>query len=315
MKKFVIYGLSILLGILFYWVLGFMLDDMTQWPGLKAETYLAPIKHSQLQLSQNKLGKQIEQLQKQVSDTKSQQDILKENMKNTQSILNQIMDMQKLQAGKKQANAATLVDTFKKNTDVFLSQQNQLQQYNQSLAQLNSQLLPLQNARENNSKKLYKIYDKAQEKYAFKIGLIQIGILLVLLLITSFIVRKRAGSPYRLIWWAINISVVVKIFFVIHDYFPSRYFKYILIAALIVAVWFALVKLIKHQLSPGKKQFRAGYAKFLCGVCQFPIRRKDNETYRCPDCGTQLFEKCQNCQGIKHSLLPYCEHCGVSSNI
>lgn len=312
MKKFFIYSLSILLGFLFYWLLGFVLDDMNQWPGLRAEAYTAPIKHSALQLSQNHLNKQIEQLQKQVSETQSQQNILKENMRNTQSIINQVLGMQKLQIQQGQSNANALLETFKKNTELFLNQQSQLQQFNQNLAQLNTQLLPLQNHHDVVAKKLNKLYNQAYEKYNFKIGLIQIAALIILLLITSFIARKQAKSPYRLIGWAINISVVVKIFFVIHDYFPSRYFKYILIFALIIAVWFALVKLIKYQLTPNKKQYRLAYTKFLCGVCEFPIRRKENEIYSCPDCGTRLFEKCKACQQTKHSLLSYCEHCGVA---
>ena len=35
------------------------------------------------------------------------------------------------------------------------------------------------------------------------------------------------------------------------------------------------------------------------------------EPYTCPACGTELYEKCQQCQGVRHSFLPFCKHCGA----
>ena len=37
--------------------------------------------------------------------------------------------------------------------------------------------------------------------------------------------------------------------------------------------------------------------------------------YICPHCGTALYEECNYCHFIRHSLLPYCEHCGDKKEI
>jgi predicted RNA-binding Zn-ribbon protein involved in translation (DUF1610 family) len=83
------------------------------------------------------------------------------------------------------------------------------------------------------------------------------------------------------------------------------------------------------------KQHREAYEHFACPVCAYPIRRGPlkylywtrrslkklkvplengagtDEPYACPSCGTQLFEKCESCSGIRHSLLPTCSNCGA----
>jgi len=37
----------------------------------------------------------------------------------------------------------------------------------------------------------------------------------------------------------------------------------------------------------------------------------EEKPYTCPSCGTPLFEKCESCGGLRHSLLPFCLHCGA----
>ncbi len=89
------------------------------------------------------------------------------------------------------------------------------------------------------------------------------------------------------------------------------------------------------------KQYRQAYERFLCPVCEYPIRtgprkylywtrRTVHKTaltgtsssapdvdalYTCPACGTCLFEKCVSCESICHSLLPNCEHCGAERTL
>jgi hypothetical protein len=133
--------------------------------------------------------------------------------------------------------------------------------------------------------------------------------------------------------------VFVKVGFVMHDYFPARYFKYILIGvALGVATWI-LVYLLRAVAFPKRdwllKQYREAYERFVCPVCSYPIRRGPlkylswtrrsikktsivaapmsegarEETYVCPCCGTGLYETC-TCGAVRHSLLPTCQYCG-----
>jgi hypothetical protein len=89
------------------------------------------------------------------------------------------------------------------------------------------------------------------------------------------------------------------------------------------------------------RQYREAYERFLCPVCEYPIRRgplkylfwtrrtakklpvvqladaddKPDGPYTCPICATKLFEECPSCHAQRHALLPACEHCGATKPI
>jgi predicted RNA-binding Zn-ribbon protein involved in translation (DUF1610 family) len=95
--------------------------------------------------------------------------------------------------------------------------------------------------------------------------------------------------------------------------------------------------LIRMMSSPQQtwllKQYKEAYKKLICPTCEYPITpglfkfilhfqqtKSANidtrglpalEKYSCPGCGQQLFEKCVGCEKTRHSLLPYCESCGI----
>ncbi len=108
----------------------------------------------------------------------------------------------------------------------------------------------------------------------------------------------------------------------IHKYFPSRYFKYVLVLGLLIAVVRILVTVIRIVAFPKAQwltKHQEAYERFLCPVCEYPIRtgpRKymfwtrrtvnkvplsgetgEEKPYTCPSCGTPLFEECPVCGG------------------
>ena len=133
------------------------------------------------------------------------------------------------------------------------------------------------------------------------------------------------------------IAVFIRISLVVYDYFPRRYFKYIALLVIIAVVLRLLLYLLKRIAAPQKdwilKHHQETYDKGICPICGKPIRigplryaighkRRGlvlagqggqackQELYTCPSCGTELYEKCDKCGDIRHSLLPFCEHCG-----
>jgi hypothetical protein len=102
----------------------------------------------------------------------------------------------------------------------------------------------------------------------------------------------------------------------------------------------ALVTLVRMLAHPNRqwllKHYREAYESFLYPVCTYPIRRgplkylfwtrrsirklvpaiaadsTPEATYTCPACSTRLYEECESCHGVRHSLLPSCEHCGAT---
>jgi predicted RNA-binding Zn-ribbon protein involved in translation (DUF1610 family) len=87
------------------------------------------------------------------------------------------------------------------------------------------------------------------------------------------------------------------------------------------------------------KRFREAYSTHHCPICSYPIARGvlkqavwtrkgprplptitsadagEETPYACPSCGTRLYEPCEACGNHRHSLLPYCDHCGHRKSI
>jgi hypothetical protein len=148
--------------------------------------------------------------------------------------------------------------------------------------------------------------------------------------------KFRSGAYWPLVWAAF-IAAFLKIAVVAHKYFPTNYFKYIAILVILAIVLRLLVYLIKMITAPKKdlliKQYQQYYDKHLCPVCTKPIKTGplrftgpkkkaavlaptgteafEQQPYTCPSCGTNLYDKCGSCGKIRHTLLPYCEHCGA----
>jgi len=113
----------------------------------------------------------------------------------------------------------------------------------------------------------------------------------------------------------------------------------ILIVVALLLVLRVLAYLVRLVAFPKRgswlRQYREAYERFLCPVCEYPIRRGplkylfwtrrtvkrlpqpafatpgDDETYTCPMCTTRLYEECPACQAQRHALLPACQHCGA----
>jgi hypothetical protein len=156
------------------------------------------------------------------------------------------------------------------------------------------------------------------------------------------LVVKWRSSSYAPLIYALGIAVLTRVALVMHQYFPTRYFKYVLILVALVVVAWSLVYLIRLVASPGKdwllKQYREAYETFFCPICEYPIRRGPlkyqfwtrrsikrrahpsapasdaEQPYTCPTCSTALFEECTKCHAIRHSLLPACTACGKETS-
>jgi len=181
-------------------------------------------------------------------------------------------------------------------------------------------------------------FNGLMNRHRWKIAALKLAVMIPIFLIAAwFFVKKRSGTYWPIVYAAF-IAVFIRISLVVHEYFPRKYFKYIALLVIIGIILKLLVYLIKRIISPKKdllvKQYQEAYDKNVCPICSKPIRigplryavggkRRSlvlagqgtealkQEIYTCPSCGTELYEKCDKCSDIRHSLLPFCEHCGV----
>ncbi len=345
--RFLIYLFSTLLTLLFVWLLGFVLWDISR---IKGPDYQAIEKE---QIGKNvfdQISELIEQrksIELQIKNQREIQAILETSTNNSQQTMNQLLDMHKhnLEQGVKPTEAEQ--NALAESEKIFLDNQKNFQEANRKIASLSEKLRLVEDEisrRQAELKELQKpvreIYNELYAKHRFKIASLKLGFLIPLLFVVSWLVIKKRGLAYSPIIYSAFIAVFSHTAFVMHQHFPRDFFKYLAIGAAIIIVLCFLIHLIRMIAKPKLdwliKQYKEAYMKRLCPVCSYPIERgpfkylvfplkwsvmrapnhqgeypDDDKPYSCPSCGTQLYENCKECNAIRPSLLPHCQSCGA----
>ena len=344
LNRFVIRLFTVVLAVLVFWLLGFIVDDIGSIEGPQYEAIEA--KHIDEGLLEKKATQetQLAELSRQIDNQNELQRLLGTSSQNLQQTISQLLDLQKQGleknvtfSDKEQANVTS-------SLNLFLENQKKYQDLNQSLSDMlrqkqaiEAEKQKLEQQLEDERKPAREEYDTLNEKHRWRLALYQLAVLLPLLGIGAVLGVKKRGSLYYPLYLAFGAATLLKVGLVVHEYFPSRYFNYVLIGALIIAVSRLLMHFLRATAFPKiqslLKQYREAYECFLCPSCEYPIRtgprrflfwtrrtvnrlvvpnpgQEDEETYVCPACGTSIFEDCSVCHKIRHTLLPHCEHCG-----
>lgn len=292
--------------------------------------------------------KQIAALEREINNKREQQTLASNSSDNLQRTINQLLELQRLSIEKQVPLPESEKGDLSSSLSHFLESQKSYQALNQEI----TDLLTKKGALDSEKRQLDEDIDKKRgpartefnaltRKHLLKLASFQLAFLIPLLFISGYLLVRWRGIVYFPLIIAIGGATLIKTVTVIHEYFPSRYFKYIVTLGLLAVVAQLLIYLIRMIAFPKltwlTKQYREAYERFLCPVCEYPIRigpRKylywtrrtvhkvlpqnyptvEETPYTCPSCGTVLFETCSNCQKIRHSLLSHCENCGATMN-
>ncbi|MCI0499946.1 MAG: hypothetical protein L0Y36_09755 [Planctomycetales bacterium] len=342
--RFFIAALGVVLGVLFFWLLSFIEGDIgtmkqPDWLSVRREFV-----SQQIDDESDQLQKDVAGLNRRIDTLREQQRELNSSTNSLQTTMNQLLSIQKQYIEKGQEFPAESVKTLQDSQTWFLENQKQNQQYILEISELVKQRQQKDDALSAISETTKKLEDDARvkerkllEQYRFRVAVLKLSFLVPVFLVVSYLFMKFRTGAYWPLVWAAFLAAFVKIALVAHEYFPSRYFKYIawvVVTAIVVRI---LIYLIRMIVAPKKdlliKQYQQHYDKCICPVCSKPIRtgplryigglHKKAQVlagqsvdaarqgpYSCPSCGTNLYDKCGQCGGIRHALLPYCEHCG-----
>jgi len=336
--------LSLVLAVLLYWLLGFITKDIGSLRGPDFSKVQAKYVNDQLVKRQNSLKEELDIIRDNIGNKQEQQRILKDSTDSLQNTINQLLSIQKQNMERDRDLSGQQQQTLAESQAMFLENQKQYQALNKEIAELTGRQRQLKKESASVSKEINKQKDLAlteynglRSKHRLKVAALKLAVMIPIFLISAwFFTRKRCGT-YGPIIYAAFIAVFIRISLVVHEYFPREYFKYIGLIVIIAIVLRLLVYLIKRIVSPKKdwilKQYQEAYDKGLCPTCGKPIRigplryavggkhrglvlagqegqACEQQLYTCPACGTELYEKCDKCSDIRHSLLPFCEHCG-----
>ena len=346
--RFSIRVFTVILAILVYWVLGFFVEDIESIEGPQYDKIEKAHVDQQLLAQQKKLESDIAEADRSITNKRDEMKIVSDSSRNLQKTINQLIELQKLTVQKSVTLSAKEQATLSGSLSHFLESQKQYQAHNSELSrltdkkrELDSEKLATEKQIEQQRKPAREEYRKLSEKHDMRLACLQLLILIPLLSAGAFLIVKKRGSIYFPLFLGYGAASLLKVSLVIHEYFPSKYFKYVLILGLLIAVAKLLVYFVRVAAFPKAqwltKQYREAYERFLCPICEYPIRtgpRKflfwtrrtvnkivlpknapEDEAYACPACGTVLFEECSKCHKIRHALLPHCQHCNAENTI
>ncbi len=344
LHRFAIRVFTVVLAVLVYWLLEFIVKDIRAIPGPDfaaiEQRYLDPQQVARLADYDQELARLARTIENQLQ----KQRVIGDSSRNLQETISQLRELQRLSLEKSLALSEADQAALSNSLNLFLENQRKYQE----LSQLQAETLDRQQQRVQERDSLAGELDRQREsarkefqsqldRHRFWLACLQLGILLPLLALAAILVVRLRGSIYFPLILACGTATLVEVALVMHEYFPKRYFKYVLVGGLLVAIGALLVHFIRTIAFPKaaslRRQYREAYERFLCPVCDYPIRSgprrflfwtrrtvhkvqmpaesgTQEELYVCPDCGTTLFEECPSCHKVRYSRLPHCQHCG-----
>lgn len=347
--RLLVYFFSALFGILIYWLLGFFMRDIGTWPGPDYKAVESRLSDARFTQEEAAVQNQIEETKRAMESRQQRQKVLRDSTGNSEKTMNQLLELQKLTLQQDKTPSAEATQAFAESQRLFLANQTRYQEINDEIASLTEELGGLEDRQRNLEKQIeaqrpaiMAEFGALQTRHNFKVAAAKLAVLLPLLALAVWLFLQKRGSLYAPLAYGFGFALLVKVGQVMHEHFPTRYFKYILIAIAIAVVTRILVYLLRAKAFPKLdwllKQYREAYEHFFCPVCSHPIRRgprqhmfwtraslkklpvpdtgaSGDDPYTCPACATALFEECPACKHIRHSLLPACSHCGVTKEI
>jgi predicted RNA-binding Zn-ribbon protein involved in translation (DUF1610 family) len=347
LSRFAIRFLAVIWGLLIFWSLGLLVDDIGSFPGPEYPRIEQRYLNTQLVTEKQTLDRRVEEIDRKISNLQEEQRILGESSDNLQQTIDQLIKLQRSSQGDvpqpSSPDQASLATSLKR----FLENQTNYQALNQEIAQIKEEKRKLTDRQrqidqqlEQQRKPAKAEYNRLNEQHRLKLAALKLLILIPLLLLASWLLAKRRGSIYFTLILSFSAATLLKSLLIIDEYFPDRWVQYILTIVLLLVIARLLIYLIRSVVFPKQssllQQYREAYESFLCPVCEYPIRvgprrylfwtrrtvnkivlpsegQWQEEFYTCPACGTGLFKTCEACHQVRHALLPYCHHCGTST--
>jgi hypothetical protein len=342
-----IFGFSVMVGVLAFWLLGYVLRDIDRISGPDYSQMIADGVPATLTAERQQQAEQINELTRQFESIQKQRELIGQTTQNSQQTINHLLELKRVTSEQQQPLNENQQRALTENLELFLTNQRQVQQLNNELISLSSQLQDLRTQQQATQQAIELATEPIQREYSrqfllhqWRLAAIKLGLLVPLLLVCGWLFIWHAGGTYARLVYAIGAAVALRVILVMHEHFPAIYFRYILILTSLAICVGVLVWLLRLMARPSRdwllRQYREAYATFFCPMCEYPIQRGPLKyaywtrrslkkfshkttsivpavgslSYTCPCCATTLFDSCEKCGGTRHALLPACEHCG-----
>jgi hypothetical protein len=322
-----IWFFSALLTLLVWWLGNYVLHDIAS-----VEPF-AQVDESLLDQESALLAEQGA-IQQDLEDARARRAALEASTSGTQITLNQLIEIRRVDASRAEDPASQ--QAFLEAESIFLENQRQQQALNQQIADLETRQRQSSRSLEPLSRQIQEARSEIWKRHRLLLAGTQFLFLVPFVLLGVYLFRRFRKSSYVPLVHAFNVAALTLLVQTIHRHFPSDYFKYIALGLAIVIVLSILAYIIRQITRPDQRwllqRHKEAYRAAQCPSCQYPIlgdnmravfpdkrfAKKDAQEVQgtekprtCPACGTRLFHLCADCGALRHSLLPYCLHCGA----
>ena len=234
LHRFAIQLFTLVLAVLVFWVLGFFVEDIQS---IRGPDYAAiEKKHldKELVAKRETLEKQIVDLTRQIENQKVKQSVVGDSSRNLQQTISQLIELQKLGMQKSIAFSDTEQANFTSSLNIFLGNQKKYQELSQAVSDMLERKQGLVREKEQAEQEIEKQrqpardeFNALRERHRLKLAFFQLAILLPILIVAATVTIKKRSSIYFPLFLAFGAATLIKVALVVHEYFPSMYFKYL----------------------------------------------------------------------------------------
>ncbi len=144
LHQFLVYVFTGVFSLLAYWLLGFIINDIGNWPGPQYNEVEERLLDQTLVEQSLALSSKAADIERQMREQKGRQEILRDSTTNSQSTMNQLLEIQKLALQKNVTSTSEELKALAESEELFLSNQKQYQLLNDKIATFNGQLRSVQ---------------------------------------------------------------------------------------------------------------------------------------------------------------------------
>jgi len=344
-----IFLLAVLFAVLMYWSVGFLLDDIEVFHRPSSIKFFTQRIDSSLQDKLDVLEMQLRELEHKQKLISQQHEFIKDSSSTLEITVDSLFKLknrdQQLISEEQFEQVLASLDKIVEIQKKYKAMASRYIEITDDKFALEKDIAALKRRMKDRKNAVGKEFSKVVRRHRIKTTIAQTVFVLPLVLVCTVVLIRKRKSIYRTIYGSTALAIYIKTAIFIHERFPTRYFKYIVTGCLLVVVGWGFVWLIRRLARPKVetllKQYSQAYERFLCPVCEYPIRTGPRrylywtrrtahkvalsgnippsdsgyEPYTCPACGTRVFEKCESCGNTRYSLLPNCQVCGAKKEI
>ncbi len=313
--------LSVLLFLFVAWLFDFILSDIGNSKGPQLQTYHSEAVDPALVQREQDLIQETTKLNGSKNRRKEIQENLRASMEVAKETMEQMAGLHRLSLERGIEPSTDQSKAIAEAQQRYIQSQSSFEEANEKIADLNASAHALgqelnytREMLEEQRKPAFGKWQRAHDIHEFKAAGLKLIFIVPVFLLGAFSIARRKDSLYRPIFMAIFVASFWQLGLVMHEHFPSEFFKYIAILAGIVIVMTFLVRTLQSAAKPQPAALlnrrREAYHKEICPACAYPFPNARATAYTCPSCGTGLFSACSSCGESRHDLLSFCSHCG-----